>query len=355
MVLNGSTDRIMLPVIEGIEQCAGIEISDNQTFGFEFEFGGERSRQRWEEVAWPVLAALRKVVPTRSRPGGKRSEVDKWKIVKDRSCGWEVNTRVLAGLDGLREVVAGLRVLEEVAPELRVGHSPKTSTHVHLGWTLDLAAMSRLVEIVAYFEPALVRLVEPHRPRSRYCQSVVNDLEVFRANKTLRDWRSCYVSYRRQRDRIISLKPLIRRFGTVEVRLHHGTFDRTELIPWLALWMSILGAAQDGRVLPFEPSWEPASARDEGRRQDISALCRFTGANEVLEACLNATCEKHLRNWADRKVSGPRQPVRVIPEPMRPSIAKRRPARVNLQQLVDLLSARPDAFEDGTWRELLGR
>lgn len=339
-----------------MEELSGIEINERQTFGFEFEFGGHRSQQRWEEVAWQVLAAFRKVVPTRSRPGGKRSEVDKWKIVRDRSCGWEVNTRVLAGLDGIREVVAGLSVLEETAPQLKVGHSTKTSTHVHLGWPLDLAAMSRLVEIVAYFEPALVRLVEPHRPRSRYCQSMADDLEAFRANKTLRDWRNFYVSYRRQRNRIISLKPLIRRVGTVEVRLHHGTFDRRELIPWLALWMSILGAAKDGRALPVEPNWEPASSRDARRRQDISALCRFIGANEVLEARLIATSEKHLRNWAGRKVPMPRQRYQTTPEPVRLSIMpKRRPAGANLQQLVDLLAARPDALEDGAWRELLGR
>jgi hypothetical protein len=355
VVLKGSGDRIVLPVIDGIEELSGIEIIEQQTFGFEFEFGGYRSRQRWGEVAWPVLAALRKVVPTRSRPGGRRTEFDRWKIVKDRSCGWEVNTRVLSGLHGIREVVAGLRVLEEIAPQLKVGHSPKTSTHVHLGWSLDLAAMSRLVEIVAYFEPALVRLVEPHRPDSRYCQSIAADLHAFRANKALRDWREFYVSYRRQRDRTISLKPLIRRFGTVEVRLHHGTFDLSELIPWLALWMSILGAADDGRALPVEPNWEPASSRDARKRQDISALCRFVSANDALEARLNATCEKYRRDWADRKVSVPRKPVRVSPEPVRPSISKRRPARENLQQLVDLLSARPDAFVDVTWRELLER
>lgn len=74
MVLKGSPDRIMLPVIEGIEALSGIEINQHQTFGFEFEFGGERSRQRWEEVAWPVLSALREVVPTRScRTSGLRS------------------------------------------------------------------------------------------------------------------------------------------------------------------------------------------------------------------------------------------------------------------------------------------
>lgn len=147
------------------------------------------------------------------------------------------------------------------------------------------------------------------------------------------------MSYRRQRDRIISLKPLIRRVGTVEVRLHHGTFDRNELIPWLALWMSILGAAQDGRVLPFEPSWEPASARDEGRRQDISALCRFTGANEVLEACLNATCEKHLHKWADRKVSMPRQRNRATLEAVMKEFAGERFELAEMERLLNQVSA----------------
>ena len=66
MVLKGSPDRIMLPVIEGIEALSGIEINQHQTIGFELEVVGERSRHRWKEVAWRVVTALREVVATRS-------------------------------------------------------------------------------------------------------------------------------------------------------------------------------------------------------------------------------------------------------------------------------------------------
>lgn len=292
------TDRVELPWISGCEELAGIAINPEQTFGFEFEIGGYRSRQRWEEVAGALVQVLREVVPVRGRPGGRKTEVSTWKVVNERSCGWEVNTRVLQGIDGVREVIAGLDALRAAMTWLRVEHTLKTAMHVHLGWPRDLTAMSRLVEIVAYFEPALVSLVEKHRLSSRYCKSIANDIDAFRANKTLQDWATFYVPWARRRDHVISLRTLIRGIRTVEVRLHHGTFDSLEVVPWLALWMSILNAARRGD-LPFPADgWDPSADRDASERQSISALCRFTRADGVLEARLIDTCEKHVRNWA---------------------------------------------------------
>ena len=73
--------------LRGFEDLAGIEINGEQTFGFEFEIAGYRSRQRWEEVARALVYVLREVVPVRNGPGGRKSEVGAWKVVKERSCG----------------------------------------------------------------------------------------------------------------------------------------------------------------------------------------------------------------------------------------------------------------------------
>jgi superfamily II DNA or RNA helicase len=281
------------PAIEEYAELTGLLVQREQTFGIEFEltspdFGAcTPSTLRWRTVAGQLLEALRAgklpTAPTFSTSGhtfGKDHTV--WNVEYDASCGWEITSRILRGFEGFIEVADACRVIQQAAAKCGLSVSVRTGTHVHLGWSKCAAPIHRLFEVAAYFEPALLSLVAPSRANSRYAMSVRRVFKQVRSFATEAEWAR-FLSCRETRYLAVNPRGLFYGLGTVEIRLHSGTIEAPKILTWLSLWMTILAAAQEGRVVPGDPGQRLYRAPlCPGPRGDVVELAAYVGASAAL-------------------------------------------------------------------------
>lgn len=269
-----------VPLLPGDEPIAGLEINPAQTFGIEFELTREAFRpcerpRDWHEVAEQLRLALPSDVrASRVLAEDAAPDDSAWNVKWDASCGWEVSTRILRGVEGLREVV---EVLEGLVPRIeRLGLRVdwRTGTHVHLGWNANAASLGRLFEIAAYWEPALLSLLPPSRAGSNYCQRVRLHVQDLRSLRTWAAWERRFAPHHA---RYLAVNPsgLFGPKGTIEVRSHSGTLEAPKILTWASLWMRILEAART-RAPIFE-SLATFPLLEAGTPGDICELADFLG------------------------------------------------------------------------------
>lgn len=272
------------PLLPGYEALAGLDVHPTQTFGIEFELAPLRRPFAYQAKACCLLEVLRKVVPTASEPcaeakSGKDNRV--WNIEPDASCGLEITSRILVGERGFMEVMDACRAIEIAARELGLVVTAKTGTHVHLGWSPDFASLRRLMEISAFYEPALLSLVAPSRAGNKFASSVRKSLGKLLRLPTMSEWRRHLVDGGR---RYLAVNPsqLFGGYGTVEIRMHSGTIEAPKILTWLSLWMRIHEAAAN-TDLPIGNALRRVKSRPLccGPRGDVGALAAFAGSNEV--------------------------------------------------------------------------
>ena len=148
-----------MPNVAGYEEITGLDIQPQQTFGIEFEltrddFAGAPPRD-WRKVANELLAAIpapRAAKPNREYHDNKDHSV--WNVEYDRSCGWEVTSRILSGPSAFLEIMDVCRALEPEVERLGLKLTPKTGTHVHLGWERNVVVLRRLMQLVSYSSAA---------------------------------------------------------------------------------------------------------------------------------------------------------------------------------------------------------
>jgi hypothetical protein len=294
----------------GYEQLAGLEVQPDQTFGIEFELAYDRGgwHRAWETVAKEILQRLGRVVPCAAAPVpiyAGRKDVAVWNVEPDASCDFEITTRILQGEDGFTEVADACKVIAEVCTEFGLGVNQRTGTHLHLGWSRNLDALRRLIELVAFYEPALYSLVAPSRAENRYTTSVRRHLLKFRRLRSELEWQEAL--RRLSRYLGVNLTNLFDGYGTVEIRMHSGTVEAPKILTWASLWMNILGAAERGVAPPGDAarrlSTRPLSS---GVRGDVLALARVVGARDGLLARL-ADRRDHVvrRSWCSHETYGP--------------------------------------------------
>lgn len=249
---HDATPIEVFPAIPGYELLEGLPLQPTQTFGIEFELtdltGGRRA---WSPLALKLLEAIRNVVPCGAKPlrdARVREDHCVWNVKPDASCGWEITSRILRGPEGFIEIADACAAIERSANELGLGVSVKTGTHVHLGWRSNASHIRHLMEIAAYYEPAIVSLVGPSRATTQYATSVRQRLREMKQLETLADWDD-YFSDEQTRYMAVSPRGLFHGHGTVEVRLHSGTIDAPKILTWVSLWMLMLAAAGEGRPL----------------------------------------------------------------------------------------------------------
>lgn len=302
-----------VPSLPGYEEIQGLDIQPEQTFGIEFELTrdgfepGTRPRD-WRRVANQLLEAI---------PAGRaqKAYVDYhdeakdhsvWNVEFDGSCGWEVTSRILSGASGFREIVEVCRALQSEADVLGLTLTPKTGTHVHLGWEPKLVALRRLMRLVSHFEPALFSLVAPSRSGNPYCKPVRRHLAELLALPSLRAWKERFAD-REQRYLTVNPSNLFGGgLGTLEVRLHSGTIEGPKILGWLSLWMRLLAAAQGTVPIPEEKLlWRelPLTAGSQG---DISELAELVMANTELSTYLRDRRSVVMEQWFKHPQHGDR-------------------------------------------------
>jgi Putative amidoligase enzyme len=306
----------------------GLCYRESQTFGIEFELAPKRGElpaedsTEWLRIATAIADALKHRLPTggfgavhAEYVGSERGTKSPahWNVEYDDTTGWEVTTRVLAGVEGFCEVDAACRALAQVAAENDLCVDARTGTHVHFGWSGDIEQLKRTVELVKLFEPVLGSLVAPSRiaqltdgrydldapnPYSRPVSAVLNadalrDLRLFSdvTRLTNGDDDLRYVTF--------NVRPLDYQ-QTVEVRLHHGTLEPHKILRWISLWQQILWAAEHPRrELEPVPDVQVITPNP-----DLISLAREylvpieqPGQREFLELLRQDQCDVVERHW----------------------------------------------------------
>lgn len=290
------------PRVEGYEDIEGLDVHPQQTFGIEFEISirgeeepRETPRHLVRQKARSILEALQQIVPATSSLSYRQGlDYTKWNAVYDASCGLEVVSRVLEGVDGFREIMDVTRKLRDVAVQEGLWVNRNTGTHVHLGWDSGDDEVRRLLRMVAYYEPALFSLVSKSRIGNEYTLPLrkvdparIRDLATERYHTIDIDSR--------------------RRLGTIEVRLHNGTLNGPKILTWVSLWMRILERARKLGTPPVlrelgDPE-QPFTVEDDS---DAASLANFVDASLRLKKRLLLRRDDLVgRHWPD------------LPEPIR--------------------------------------
>jgi hypothetical protein len=303
---------VTIPEEEGGSEIAGLEIQPRQTFGVEIELTRTGFRdgvipEDWDEVATALLRAISEHAPRAAAPskqGTKDSAL--WNVEWDASCGWEITSPILRGEGGFREVVRVCRALEAAVPRLALKVDHRTGLHVHLGVRPTATLLRRTMTIAAAFEPALLSLVAPSRFNNPYCASVRRQLSRLTALSGLEAWRAAFADHE---SRYLAVNPrnalVSDGLGTIEVRLHSGTFEAAKILAWTSLWMRIVEGAERG-VEPDVTSTRAASlsAKEDG---DVGALCEVLGCGASLtEKLVVRRDEVVRRRWLRDAVHGER-------------------------------------------------
>ncbi|MEE2644459.1 MAG: amidoligase family protein, partial [Myxococcota bacterium] len=242
-----------------------------QTFGFELELtnssynriAGHSWFRKAERLRVGIAEAHRArygqsfVAPAVYSYGRGRHNV--WNVESDSSAGWEVTSRILEGREGIEELIISCEAIKEIAKAEGLKVNARTGMHLHLGWTLELKAIKRLVALMHLFEPAFASIVAPsrsaaydwmqkrYRPETSnpYCRPIssgINMKELFLCNSmdALKK-----ILARVPRNLTLNLRSL-KKYGTVEFRMHSGTTDFRKALLWLTLCQQLLHRASQG-------------------------------------------------------------------------------------------------------------
>ena len=179
-----------------------------------------------------------------------------WNVEWDGSCGWEVVSPVLQGIEGIQELTTALNALNELtkdSPQNRLTVNFTTGLHLHLGArSTTLGQLKSLVLEVHKAEPMLGALVSQSRINefqytgsykgvpNEYCMPIRTQItkksmkEITRKQVFLRKINSRYST--------VNLKPMLSQ-KTVEFRLHNGTTDAIKVIRWLSICQQLFHQA----------------------------------------------------------------------------------------------------------------
>lgn len=234
------------------------------TFGIELEFGSTSYtvQDRYREIA---LAAVRSEYPTATLSSS--SSPNTWASHHEMGSGYEVTTPALTW----RRWTRAKRVVDNLRNTRGLILNNSYGTHVHFG-VENLRASSEEIRNLQWFwwqhQAVIYQMVKSSRRGSSYCSRLVRppsvDVEnrratitrqvnaVLRRNGITRTLSSGYYwgtvlselgltqqTYDNNRDRYKSLN--VSGIGngrnTLEVRLHHGTLDSSEIEEWVELML----------------------------------------------------------------------------------------------------------------------
>jgi hypothetical protein len=303
------------------EPVRGLWYRAGQTFGLELELTTEdfipnrEPDEGWAPRAEALLGALREALPEGTVAEAPFAEYhaiersdDVWNVEWDRSCGWEVTSRVLKDQAGYEEVVSACDALERAARKVGLVINFRTGLHVHLGWMgRTVRDVRRAIELVRLFEPALATLVspsrlmlydgswyEPTRP-NRFCRpvsAIYSTKALARATVIERLWELS--ERRRARHLTFNVRP-IDEIHTVEVRLHNGTLDARKILLWVSLWQQMLWCAASPRKFPAVADIEVL--RPDGDIIELARRYLPAGGEETFLARLEERRREVLRLW----------------------------------------------------------
>lgn len=160
-------------------------------------------------------------------------------------------------------------MLRETCAEItRVGGfvDSQCGVHVHLDvHGLPDNERKRILRYWAAFEEYFYALVAPSRKHNEYCQSI--------KLRQPRGRRERYLP-RGRRERYLSLNRMaFEKYGTFEVRLHHGSLDAAELCDWVSILCQAFSGFARTPVTPHRLDMIQSMTPRE-RQETLRRLCR---------------------------------------------------------------------------------
>ena len=170
-------------------------------------------------------------------------------IVVPNRTGVEFVSPVLQGLDGLENLAMAVARIKAMGAKVNA----TCGVHVHVGFpSNDLAALRRLVHLVAHWESAMFATTgTKSRENNSYCRSIKN-ASSRSANYQSRS--SLSGTFGNERYRTLNLVNLLTgRQPTVEFRIFSGSTNPDKIVAWTMLCLSLVEAAlQNKRAKTFD-------------------------------------------------------------------------------------------------------
>jgi len=152
---------------------------------------------------------------------------------------------ILTAMDELRKHVASLQRMPTVGE--------RTGLHVHIDCRdSTLQSLYRFIVVYTIFEKYLFSKCEEGRDGNAYCVPLSDCQDLLVGMKKLlspRDVTSRSFLNNYPKYTAINLKPLLS-LGTVEIRMHEGTYDADVILHWVNLLLSIKRYAENSEDSP---------------------------------------------------------------------------------------------------------
>ena len=150
-----------------------------QTFGVEIELTapGWYKQAIFKKLAGRIIAELNQVLGAdhvHQHPCGSRSRIKtKWNVERDASCGWEVVSPVLQGIEGIIEMVSVLECLDTLTEQTPLNVNFTTGLHLHLGFCgATVHQLKSLIVEMHKAEPMLATMVSQSRINDFLCDGL---------------------------------------------------------------------------------------------------------------------------------------------------------------------------------------
>ncbi len=251
---HAQTPSFICPADGLPKDMEGLLYYPNQTFGVEIELTGPQFwvynvyRREGKKLIRALTNALSKSeVKSTLGPGEGATQ---WHVERDLSCGWEVVSPVLNGVDGIQKLVVVMDALNTFVENSDLTVNFRTGIHVHLGYSSPkLNELKALVLHMHTVEPYLGALVSKSRTTrfirdgvydvtksNKYCTPIQKQI----TKKTLKESRTVEQLVDDVKDRYATLnvKPLMD-ISTVEFRLHNGTVEALKIVRWISICQQV--------------------------------------------------------------------------------------------------------------------
>ena len=248
---SGQTPSLICEADGLPDSMKGFWYAPGQTFGLEIELTCPNWQNRAVFRKWAnrIIKALTAemgsdlVYQNPCRNGAGLTTL--WNVEWDASCGLEVVSPVLQGIEGIQELTKVLAVLDRLTQTTPIHVNYSTGLHLHLGFSgAKVDQVKALVLQMHLAEPCLAALVSRSRYNrflgvNRYGSSPNSFCQPIRKMLTKKDMRECtskraLLSAFGDRYCTLNLQPL-QSIQTVEFRLHNGTTDMLKVVRWLSL------------------------------------------------------------------------------------------------------------------------
>ena len=212
----------------------------NRKFGVEIEF---TFNSRVDVLAQQISTASGFTVVAESYNHTRQGH---WKIVRDGSCGWELVSPPLSGVEGLQQVKKVVRALAGVQG-VRVDRN--CGLHVHVdGAGLSVNDIRNIINRYSRFESTIDSFMPVSRRanNNQYCRTLTSVMN----NSYIRERFNSAVNPRQLADytagdRYLKVNLLAYlRHGTIEFRQHSGSVNASKIINWVKFCVAFVEASR---------------------------------------------------------------------------------------------------------------